>query len=257
MLTNQWLNACLLLVGQPGDLYAAERKIFRSRSIRFESPTSDIDLLDIGYTKTKISMLKKLYLHQESYDKAIQMWDYFVERGKYSSTSFHCYNHLIKPGATSPLEKVSTRGPCLQSVVISHLDKDHAEMDIFYRTTELFKKFPADLYFIYNNLIPGFNFKEVKLKSVNCHFANITLHPMYFLTAAALYDSPMEFYKALDKSDRFSRYVMRWTLKYLDDDRGILKFKQATVTRDRARSLLYPAETRRIIKLAKDYLNEF
>jgi hypothetical protein len=212
-------------------------------------------LQDIGYTKTKITMLKKLYLHDESYKKAIQMWDYFIARGKYASTSFHCYNHLIKPGATSPLEKVSTRGPCLQSVVISYLDKETAEVDIFYRTTELFKKFPADLYFIYNNLLPGFNFTDVKLKSVNCHFANITLHPMYFLTAAALHESPIEFFRALDKDDRFTRHVMKWTLKYLDDDRGILKFKQATVTRDKARSLLYPAETRRIVKVAKDYLN--
>lgn len=257
MLTNEWLNSCLSLINEPADLYVADRKILRSRTLRFTSKTSDISLSDIGYTKTKITMLKKLYLHEESYKKAIQMWDYFVERGKYASTSFHCYNHLVKPGATSPREKVSTRGPCLQAVTISYLEKGNAEIDIFYRTTEIFKKFPADLVFIYEHLIPGFNFSRVRLNSVNCHFANVTLHPMYFITAAALSDSPLKFYKSLDPKQLFSKVVMKWVLKYFVDDTGICKFKQATVTQDKARSLLYPQETKKIVQFAKDFLDEF
>ena len=52
-------------------------------------------------------------------------------------------------------------------------------MDVFWRTTEWFRKLPADLILITYFLLPPFQLKEF---DINCHFANITVHQMTFIS---------------------------------------------------------------------------
>jgi hypothetical protein len=36
-------------------------------------------------------------------------------------------------------------GPCIQAVTLTWLSRTDVGLDVFYRTTEFYKKFPADL----------------------------------------------------------------------------------------------------------------
>jgi hypothetical protein len=103
-------------------------------------------------------------------------------------------------------------------------------VDIFYRTTELFKKFPADLVFVRDVLLAGFDFTTAPLQSITFHFANVTCHPMYFVTLLPLLDDPIDELESIRKSDKyFFDWIVKWTSRYLvpEHHRGIQKFAQA------------------------------
>lgn len=224
---DAWLNHCLDLSSVKADFYAANRKIIRNKSLVFKRWKDDLTLKDIGYTTNKLKRLIKDYIHEESRSKSIELWKHFVKRNTYSSTSFHTYNHLVKSGVTQPSESVETRGPCLQSVVITLLPKRKAAIDVFYRTTELYKKFPADL-FLVNELLKPFDFSETPIVSRTFHFANITCHPMYIIVPVALDSRPIDIFEAIRVDDpEFFKVCMKWMYRYLVDDTGIIKYQQA------------------------------
>lgn len=222
-----WLNHCIKLSSQPADFYAANRKIIRSKSLVFHKWKDDLTLKEIGYTTNKIKRLIKDYIHDESRDKAIELWEHFVKRNTYSSTAFHTYNHLVKAGVTQPSEDKETRGPCIQSVVLTVLPKQKAAIDIFYRTTEIYKKFPADLLLI-QELLKPFDFSQVEVVSRTFHFANITCHPMYIIVPAGIDDEPVEMFEKIRIDDpEFFKVCMKWMWRYLVDNTGIIKYQQA------------------------------
>lgn len=248
-----WLKACAEFASMPCDFYASNRKIIRNESIVFTKWKNDLTLRDIGYTSAKLKRLVKDYIHEESRDKAIELWDHFKQRNSYASTSFHTYNHLVKAGATSPSESKETRGPCLQSVIITLLPKRTAGIDVFYRTTELFKKFPADLLLL-DELLKPFDFKDTPIVSRTFHFANVTCHPMYTIVPAALADEPWEFFEAIKKTDpKFFKICITWMHRYLCDNTGIKKYQQALRTQFCGIELL---EEKGTIKKLTKYIRE-
>lgn len=255
---KRWIKLCERLSGVPADFYASCRKILRNESVVFPYSKwkQDLTLEDIGYTTNKLNRLIKDYRHVESHEKSIELWKHFTKRGSYSSTSFTTYNHLVKAGATSPSETVETRGPCLQSVVITLLPKGRgdrcASVDIFYRTTEFFKKFPADLLLI-DGLLKPFDFSNAPVESINMHFSGITLHPMYSIVPAALSDDPVDFFETIKKSDiKFFRECVSWNHKYLVTSRGITKFAQAIATQNKALESLKKNGNMHLIDYIKD-----
>lgn len=255
---KRWIKLCEKLSATPADFYAACRKIIRNESVRFPADQwhKDLTLEDIGYTTNKLNRLIKDYRHIESHEKAIELWSHFVKRGSYSSASFTTYNHLVKAGATSPSETVETRGPCLQSVVVSLLPKGRGErvasVDVFYRTTEFFKKFPADLLLL-DGLLAPFDFSSVPLDGINMHFAGITCHPMYVLVPAALAGDPVDFFESIKKSDRrFFQECVSWSHKYLVTSQGITKFAQAIATQKKALASLKKNGNMHLIDYIKD-----
>src|SRR6218665_343236 len=157
---DEWTDQCLRFAAQPADLWSGCRKILRNVSFSIEDFSDDLKIADCGFTKSKLTMLRKYYLHAESREAAVKLWDSRCSKGKYGSVSFHCFNHFVKGHATKDTTKVSRAsimGPCIQSVVLTWLKKGEIEIDIFYRTTELLKKFPADLVFIRDELLAPFN----------------------------------------------------------------------------------------------------
>lgn len=238
-----WLEACERLTAAQGGFYSGSRKILRDQTIVFPGrelvARPPLVMADAGYTKSKMRLLTKLYLHEESQQAALRLWDKRLSMGKYGSVSFHCYNHLIKGlGLRHPCEKhneqtgkvnrASTMGPCIQSVVITLLDKKRCAVHVFYRTTELLKKYPADLVFLRDVLLDPFELPG--LVDITCYFANVTVHPMYMATIMPLLPDPIGYLEQLAIADPyFHDWSVKWTARYICEEhyRGIAKFSQA------------------------------
>jgi hypothetical protein len=180
-------------------------------------------------------MLRKNYFHDESIAMAVQLWDRRREQSKYGSVSFTTFNHFVKGKGTLEqiIEKKSKRasgfGPCIQSVSITWIDKKTASIDVFYRTTEFAKKFPADLVFIRDVLLEPFDFTGMVF-DVTFHFANITIHPMYIVTVIPHMKDPVRQFEVLKKTDKFFyNWMIKWSARYICPEfmRGIQKFAQA------------------------------
>lgn len=227
-LKQEWVDYCLGFAAEPADFYSGCRKIIRTRTMRFTQLDDSLQLADCGFTKHKMRYLERAYLHPESKAVALDLWSRRRLQDKYGSIGVTCYNHFIKSEKTS--KRGSVMGPCIQSFTITYLDKRRYAVDVFYRTTELLKKFPADLVFLRDVLLAGFDFSGMELESVVCHMANITIHPMYFVTVLPLIEDPVGAMRILKAQDKyFHDWVVKWTARYVCDEfhRGIAKFAQA------------------------------
>jgi hypothetical protein len=217
-LFDKWIDYCFDLAMLRSDLYSGARKIHRNQSLSFKLDDS-LQLSDAGYTKSKLTMLTKNYVHDESRAVAIDLWNFRRKQAKYGSVSFTCYNHFVKnhgitPETHSKNPRTSIIGPCLQSVIITWLAKDRVAIDIPYRTTELFKKFPADLVFIRDVLLEPFDFHGMEI-DLNCWFANITIHPMYSIIALPYVNWRMTLESIKLSDSKFHTLIMRWLDYYL------------------------------------------
>ena len=65
---------------------------------------------------------------------------------------------------------------------MTHLNKKTYSVDVFYRSTELLKKFAPDIVLIRDILLPPFDVTGMTCTGVNFHFANLTCHSMYLAT---------------------------------------------------------------------------
>lgn len=224
---KRWIDACLEFSRIPADFYSGARKILRTRSIHFSDLKDDISLDDAGYTSAKLAHLKRNYLHAESIEVAQQLWKRRVEQDKYGSVGFTCYNHFIKNNPDKKAKRASVMGPCIQAVILTYLPSGDTSIDVFYRTTELFKKFPADLVFLRETINSNF---KLDLQNFSCHFANVTLHPMYFVTIVPHISDPIAVLETIKKRDiYFYNWTIKWTARYICSEfhRGIAKFSQA------------------------------
>lgn len=267
---QEWLDFAAACASRPADFYSGARKIIRTRTRTFEIIKPDLKIGDCGFGKAKLTMLRKSYLHEESRNIAIELWQGRLQRGKYGSVGFHCYNHYVKGmGLASHWEnrnnkkieehkrakRASVMGPCIQAVNLTLLRKGATSIDIYYRTTEVFKKFPADLVFIRDELLAPFDFSSAPIESINFHFANVTVHPMYAVTMLPLLEDPVKFFEHTRSRDKyFSDWMIKWTARYLCDEymRGIQKFSQAMRTRKDALSRLKP----NVLKALQKYLRD-
>jgi hypothetical protein len=252
-----WVKHALRLAATPPDLYSGCRKILRNVRLTFpaigESP--HIKLADAGYTKSKLTMLTKHYLHEPSQTVALELWQKRLGQETYGSVSFTCFNHLIKGGAIDAKrsKRASVFGPCIQSVIITQLARGQYEVDIPYRTTEVLKKFPADLVLIRDVLLAPFGLPSDT--PVNFYFAGLTVHPMYFVTVLPHVADPVaSFEQILKKDRRFYDWAVKWTARYLCEEhsRGILKFSQALRVRENALNAL----DKSVIKTLQRYLRQ-
>jgi hypothetical protein len=225
---NEWIDICLDLSERPADFWSGCRKIIRNVHFTLDNFDDDMAMADCGFTSSKMTMLRKNYLHVESRDTALSLWKRRCEQEKYGSVGITTYNHFIKGDVEKKSKRASVMGPCIQSVVLTWIKRDHHEIDVFYRTTELLKKFPADLVFLRQELLAGFDLSNVK--AINFHFANVTIHPMYFVTIIPLLDRPMVDLDEIKRKDKkFYDWVIKWTARYVcpENLRGIQKFAQA------------------------------
>lgn len=251
----EWLEQCVRLSYRKGDLFSGARKIIRNVHFTFEDIQPDLVYQDAGYTKNKRRALNKLYLHEESLSKAVELWEMRKSKNKYGSVSFHCYNHLLKADPEKGSKRASVMGPCLQAVTITWLSKKGCAIDVFYRTTELFKKFPADLVFLRDDVLTRFNFEDCPIQEINFHFANVTIHPMYFIVPALHMPNIFEEMDRIKKKDEyFFTWLIKWTARYLCEEhsRGIQKYAQAMRVHDEAKKVITPKQLKRWQEYLRD-----
>ena len=126
---------------------------------------------------------------------------------------------------------VGTKGPCLQSVVITLVDKFHAAIDVFYRSVEWFKKFPADIVFIRDVLLKPFDFSFISERmrlTVTFHFANITVHPQYWAVILPHIDDPIgEMGRIREHDGMFHYLLVKHTRDYVCNGTAIANHAQS------------------------------
>ena len=214
-LKSEWLHHCLRLAARPSKAWPHERKVLRNEKMTFEFDDS-LQLDDVGYTDLKAKALIRLYVHDESRGAALERWN-DRRKGKFTSVGFHTCNHLSKISG-----KDGTQGPCLLAATLTDTRRE-VDAHIAYRSTEFFKKFPADLAFIRDTLLKPFG-----VTVVTFHFANVTVHPLYFPMLFPLLDDPVgELRRLRGKDERFWRVAVREATDLLCGGKRNINFAQA------------------------------
>jgi hypothetical protein len=262
---REWAGHVLKLCHQEADLYAGCRKIIQAKKLVYHDLWDHKDPLileDCGYTKSKLAHLVRGYLHEESIEAALKLWDIRRAKTSYGSVGFTTYNHFLKNDAVKKSKRASVMGPCIQSVVITQLKGRNSKktggkycIDVFYRTTEILKKFPADLVFIRDVLLKDFDFSGYEFTGMTCHFANVTVHPQYFVTVIPHLDDPIAELDKIKLKDRyFYDWIIKWTARYLCEEyfRGIEKFAQAMRVKDDADKRIKGKLRKRLIVYLKE-----
>lgn len=238
---DQWVDNCLELDLQRPNFILSNRRIFTSRKLTFRFPCT-IRLDDCGYTAKKINDLTKSYYHDESFLGALELWK---SRGdKPGSVSFSTMVETQKRhvGSSRIASKI---GPCLGVISVSRWPDGRLVVDGFWRSTELYKKFPADLIWL-DKLLKPFGIPDGSL--MNCYFANITLNAMYNAQLLVHLDNPVAHLKHLAKIDpQYHRNVCRNLRYYLIDDNGIKNFAQALRVRDFVKESIKPSVARHLV----------
>lgn len=239
---DQWVDNGLELDLQRPNFILSNRRIFTSRKLSFTFPCS-IGLDDCGYTGKKLNDLTKSYYHKDSFEGALALWE---KRGpKPGSVSFSTMIETEKSHTDS--SRISSKiGPCLGVVSISRWPDERLVVDGFWRSTEYYKKFPADLIWIDRLLEP---FQIPKGTILNCYFANLTLNAMYNAQLLVHLDNPVAHLKHLAKLDpQFHKNVCRNLRYYLMDNTGIKKFAQALRVEMFVKESMRPSTARSVVK---------
>lgn len=254
MLKQEWVDHSLALAAQPASFYSGARKIHTGRMIQFSGIDDSLRIEDAGFTKTKLSMLRRLYWSDEHASAVAELWRGRLARNKYGSVSVSTYHHLTKADPTKRSKRASVMGPCLVGVSLTLLS-DGVGVDAFYRTTEFLKKWVADAVFIRDVVLPAMGVAPSEVCHFRCHFANLTMHTMYWSTIVPHLDDPVAEWEKLKRADRrFWEWSIKWQGRYLCDEyaHGIQKFSQALRVRKDALERTRPAVVKRLQQYIRD-----
>lgn len=236
---DEWIKLCLQMMVTPADEYSGARKIIGNVVHTMTDLKDDLHMVDLGYTKSKMSMLKRLYLVEESRDAVVPLWEKRLKQRKYGSVSFTCSGHTTKSDPAKGSKRASVMTPCIQSMSLTYYGDHTTTAHAYYRTTEIFKKFPADLVFIRDVLLEPFGMPD----RLTFMLANVTVHPMYFATLAPNLDDPVGALEAIEEVDpKFWEWCVKWTARYLIPEyhRGIQKYAQGMRVHDMFQELIDP-----------------
>lgn len=230
-----WLEISEKLALSEADLWMGARKV--RQAVRFDyvwdpKTVGDLKMEDAGFTKSKMSMLIRNYYLEPSVKAAVMLWKERLVKKKYGSVGLSCYAHFVKGDVGNHTKMGSKFGPCIQSLVLTYYKKQ-TTVDVYYRSTELFKKFPADLVFIRDVLLPKFNFKEAPIDKIRFYCTGVSVHSMYAVTLFPNMKDPIEFLEKVRKKDpHFFKWCVQWSARYLCPEycNGIQKFMQAMRT---------------------------
>lgn len=252
-LKERWLELCLDLSLEPARLVVGTRKILRNQTWVISGDdwrTGEFDPEEVvGYNnwQVKRKQLHRYYVNPEELERAIAKFKFISkEKDKFDSVNMTLKNEH-KSGWTS-------QDHCMASMIISYWPKSHkgpanTEIDVYYRTTEVAKKFVADLALFREDIFPHFE----PISRIRFVFSTLNMSvaftPAIFLSAV----DPVAFMTELQRSDeRHWRRICTYLVRYLCDDDVAMKFKQHDRVKKRlARSLEDSKKTAMI-----EYLHE-
>lgn len=247
---EQYVEQCRKACSTPSDIYHGSRKILSPWQFSFTHLDDSLTLADAGYTKNKLTILTKHYLHEESRRMAVALWERRRQQAKYGSVSFTTFNHFVKGTLDQRRSKrASIFGPCLQSVIITMLDKRRYTIAVPYRTTELLKKLAPDIVLLRDVLLTPFDFRGLELQAVNFYFVNATCHAMYFTTIIPHLADPIAEFERIRRRDHYWwKWAVKWTARYLCPEyaHGIAKFAQSVRVKMDAHKRIPPATIRQL-----------
>lgn len=206
-------------------MIAGSRKIICNRQWKIGKLDDSLCLKDLGYKNetTKLKQLRFYYWNEESMDRGVSEYRRLVKKGKYGSIGITTHGNYK--------ENFTQQGFCIQSIVFTYLI-DRSVIDIFYRTTEIIKKFGADLVYLRRSVLSEFreHFEEAPLSHIRFHFTNLSVHPMFYVL---LIPHDPDWRDSLErikiKDQTLWRNIIRWTNRYLAPT-GLEKYKQGLRT---------------------------
>ena len=248
---QEWIDNCLRLMSQEAVFYSGSRKILKNVILEFNWPCT-LTYGDVGYSDNmKKRQLERNYLDQESLDMASALWDSYRARPKYRSVTFSTVRSLLKD-AKGP--RGSKMGPCVLGGILSMDNKGkEVEITLCYRTSEYFKKFPADLVFFSDLIQKNFNLEGMTVTKFQCFFTNLTIHPAYAVILLPHLKDPIKHLEKMKSEDKyFFDWTVKWSSRYLIEKygHGIQKFAQALQVKKYAVSRI----TGNKLQLIQEYL---
>ena len=178
----------------------------------FECNSSDcnINLSKLCYTKTKIKALSRIYVNK---DNLINFKEH-LKICKGTSLTYYFNNVKPKQGTTG------NNGPCIISVVFtknSRSDKYFSECNIYYRTTELNRRFYADL------VLFDLFLKELPQDYIKINKYRIIIPKAFFHSKTCLFNLDL-FNAKLDPETSGVAYQIKHHLKKFEEH-GLYNYK--------------------------------
>lgn len=208
-----WYGLSLHVGGETDTFVESVRKYYPGLSFELDGlPT--FDLADMGYSKMKQRGLERNYFDPASIEVAMKKAH---SRKKKAITS-------VAFSFSAEAKRAESQGHCMQTGVFSFGRKHETTLDMFYRSTEVTKKFGADLLFIRDVIVPAMNW-HTDIKTIRFHFA-LCYFSLHFFPVLEAYKTgaALEFLEHLRiRMDK--RYWMEAVkrLPWFFDDRFISK----------------------------------
>lgn len=173
---------------------------------------------NIGFTDTKIRMLKTHYENPETIARARKDLDDRLANRKYGSGVWDF---------RGTQKKTTKQDYCLTAGVIAYYPpKKHTSIFIRYRTVELIFRYRADLIFLRDVILPQFDLQTAPPDTITFSFVNATIHPMFYIMLLLDHPRPGRLLDNIeDCNPIFFKQVRRWTLIHLDG--GYQKYQTA------------------------------
>lgn len=237
-----WLKTIDAVLEHKPGLHVAGKYIAHNLQLDYHTTDikQDLTLDMLGFQKKKLTMLKDYYYHEESIRVALLQLQDRRNKGTYGSCGVTTYGHFAK-------KERPMHGPCIQSLVFTHFPNGTVDTNIYYRTTEVFKKFAADLIFLRDMMLPQFNVNG----KLTFTFANATFHPMYWVVSAPYLKDPVRDLTSILVEDQMIwKGIVRWTHRFMEQPESLQKFKQGYRVSKHLHRLLDPAK----LKALRDYV---
>lgn len=224
------------ILAAPAYRYEGVRKIVRNLTWTCDQ-LPEVSYEELGYTEAKFKQLKRNYWDEE---RAQEFLRKMVKRERHGFTVLALHPH----GQT---KRADSMGFCIDTLVVANT-ADQQDVTIFYRSTEVTRKFAGDLCFL------PWVFEELKLQpqSVTFMFAAAYFSGVFVGTLFRKED-PIEF---LDYLRRVDPALFKGGMRFLYRATRTENQSFPYSPEDREHKLLWQALSPREIKRIRDYLEK-
>lgn len=147
--------------------YNGLRKLVVSIGCTYGPSLPSVSLEEIGYTKAKLKALDRMYYNVEAVEKARALLK------KREDQAFSPIAVSMHGGA----KRADSLGWCMESLIVTKTPK-RCRVEVLYRSTEIIRKFQADLIF----LPKIFERLEITPDEVSFHFSNAFISGVFYPT---------------------------------------------------------------------------